>query len=649
MSVPYSESDSDLESLDDYSDYETYSEDCLSIGDDVVLNKILRISRVSDSFVRRCVTKLREDYGQCISEIEEEPGLFFRKGRKDLEASLYCDMETICQFIVDYESQEDVQYHRQFHVTDPRSFEDEDPLLPSFQVLSLVEMDSENKSKKLSRRSIYRRQLVSFLMLGTAKEQPHPFYGRSVDDAMLDAKAVAYASRILYSRPFLLYVIGVILDKTSFSVTVFDRAGMLSSERRAFSANLDVFVRVIRRLSRDMSLVDLGHNPNMYLSPGHTYRQTAYPSFVVETGGVSSECQRFLTEGKPIFISMSLMGRGASVWNICYGEQPAMLVVAWRMESTTGNSGSGGLLSSFQPSQPGRGTCMVAGDFLWPDHDLPQDIESVRKCKLKDKNNLVLHYLVITPAGKMLWDANSDVELVSGLLAAIQGYIAMPNKDTISLGILPDTIYLWDEHRNGTPAPPGMEGYIVGPDTESSSEPVDSLVTTQMQSTMECNITSLMRGSPFEAPFLPYNILRAALNSKIIVRTEHHDMESFLLVFFYALTRRALIQHPKNERVREIFHDVFLCTDLSKLRWERKALWVGAFAPVQRCLSEELAALACFLAGVMSAQNEVVDDELRPLLNFKGSKFSSPPESVPIKCELVEDIFMQVKDVLVSS
>ncbi|KAG5331652.1 hypothetical protein C0989_007718 [Termitomyces sp. Mn162] len=499
-------------------------------------------------------------------------------------------------------------------------------------------MDLENKYKTLSRRSIYRRQLVSFLMLGTAKEQPHPFYGLSMDDATLDAKALAYASRIFYSRPFLLYVIGVILDKDSFSVTVFDRAGMLSSERRAFSANLDLFVRVIRRLSHDMSLVDLGHNPNMYLSPGHTYHQTAYPSFVVETGGVSSGCQRFLTEGKPIFISMSLMGRGASVWNIYYGEQPAMLAVAWRMESISGNSGSGGSSSS---SQLGRGTCLVAGDFLWSDHDLPLDIESVRKCKLKDRNNLVLQYLVITPAGKMLWEANSDMELVSGFLAVIQGYIAMPNKDTTSLGILPDNIYLWDERRNRTPVPLEMEGFIVGPDSESSNESRDSLVATQtqMQSTMECSILSSMRESPFEA----------ALALKPIARSIHHDMESFILVFLYTLARRALTQHPKNEQVRDTFHDVFICTDLSKLRRQRKLLWSGAFACVGRCHGEVVAALASILIELMSAQNQVLNDEFRKppvFLDLQGSKFLNPPESKPISWELVEDLFVRAKRVL---
>jgi hypothetical protein len=116
-----------------------------------------------------------------------------------------------------------------------------------------------------------RRQVSAFIEVKpTEKDRPMP---NARSDAIKDltVQAADYAGLILSSRPFHLFAVGIVIYGLKFAVAVFDRAGGLFSPEYDIEKDLHIFSCVIRRLTCDMGLVQLGHDPTVQLLENHTY------------------------------------------------------------------------------------------------------------------------------------------------------------------------------------------------------------------------------------------------------------------------------------------------------------------------------------------------------------------------------------------
>jgi hypothetical protein len=233
-------------------------------------------------------------------------------------------------------------------------------------------------------------------------------------------------------------------------VGFFDHAGVLFSLEYSLFDNLDILIRVIRRLTCDMSLVDLGHDRLVTLLDEDTYYQDKYPRFKVRMGGpFDTRC--WITEGLPIWVSRSLFGRGTSVWHvrIATGMAPrgnrhkqekainkmtqAVLKVAWRAQKRETESSIYATIKSYG-SHCGIAQFLDGGDAMFPvasDLAILVNIESLRNrwptdehplCPVPD--NAVLHRVLIRPVGRGLWTFESERELVEALRSALAGVFA---------------------------------------------------------------------------------------------------------------------------------------------------------------------------------------------------------------------------------
>jgi hypothetical protein len=119
----------------------------------------------------------------------------------------------------------------------------------------------------------------------------------------------------------MLFCVGILIFGTEFCIGIFDRDGVTFSPIHDTFKDTKIFIRVIRSLSANLSIGELGSDPTIrVLSDLETQRLTgsthcgAYPSAVVSLVGDGP--LQWCTFGPPIWTSLSLFGRGTNVWRV---------------------------------------------------------------------------------------------------------------------------------------------------------------------------------------------------------------------------------------------------------------------------------------------------------------------------------------------
>jgi len=140
---------------------------------------------------------------------------------------------------------------------------------------------------------------------------------------------VADNARILMAtRPFLRFSLHITFCGTNFNLVMFDRNGAVISRSYHFKTHLGLFIRVIRRLSCEMTAYDLGLDTTV--RPEGCLGSNHYPACLVKI----SEDTWYRTEGVPLWQSTSLLGRGTLVFRAREHNTPSgplwILKNAWR-------------------------------------------------------------------------------------------------------------------------------------------------------------------------------------------------------------------------------------------------------------------------------------------------------------------------------
>jgi hypothetical protein len=274
----------------------------------------------------------------------------------------------------------------------------------------------------------FRRQAVSFIEVEVnSGEDPKP---SNVPVKKIAAQAADYAGLVFASRPLQIFVIGFVIFGRYFRATLYTHSNVYYSERYDILADtgLEMLIRVVRRVTWQLTDRDMGLDPTVRLAEGHTFYGPSYPSFVVGmTGGAIPHhhppSNESTTKGHPLWSSLSWLGRSSSVWKCTDG---SVLKVAWRNEKRMSES------EIYAHASPGSGVarlvnggdvCMlnVGGNFIKLDTNfIISRLSEGTKIKRTDFN-VVLHRVYIQPTGKPLCDYSAIEELLRGLLAALKG------------------------------------------------------------------------------------------------------------------------------------------------------------------------------------------------------------------------------------
>jgi hypothetical protein len=232
----------------------------------------------------------------------------------------------------------------------------------------------------------------------------------------------------LGARPFMRYSVHLSLCGAIFNLAIFDRAGGVVSKDYDINDDLEMFIRIIRRLGRDLDAYDLGLDRTVV--PLHNlgiWRQ--FPEFRVPVGGST-----YITKGLPLWQSTSLVGRGTFVCVVVReddeqsgtgGAKSFILKNAWRACARLAESIVYQMISSAPKESTahltdldGVAQFVEGGDILDPLH--PNEmikVSSHRKGFGKSVNqddDPVLHRLVLASHGRKLYEFSTFSQLMRG-------------------------------------------------------------------------------------------------------------------------------------------------------------------------------------------------------------------------------------------
>lgn len=245
-----------------------------------------------------------------------------------------------------------------------------------------------------------------------------------------------YARLHLSASPFQLFSIGLMIFGFEFCVAIFDRDGIMFSPIRDMLKDKGVFIRVVRRLTCDLSPVELGQDPTVRMIgdvESIPWKEKAkavagtdkFPCFSITMGG--NDHRQWFTLGPPIWTSISLLGRGTSIWRVCEATDPAdvtqpvlVLKNAWRSSKRTAESD---IYKSITDSHPGVASHYFGTDVMFPGIDNHTiNVNNLRgDAPCDDEGTPILHRLLLKTIGRPLWEYSSDLEFLKGLRAALRG------------------------------------------------------------------------------------------------------------------------------------------------------------------------------------------------------------------------------------
>ena len=256
---------------------------------------------------------------------------------------------------------------------------------------------------------------------------PNPAHGTALTG--LAAQLADMARLHLAARPFMRYSVHLSICGAIFNLAIFDRAGGVISKNYNLNTDLELFVRVICRLGRELDAYDLGLDPTVV--PLHCLGNwERFPEFRVTVGGST-----YTTRGLPLWQSTSLVGRGTFVWVVeleAGAEESGkgktksfILKNAWRASARLAEStiykmiwSAPEELTSHLTDLDGVARFVEGGDVFDPQQPNGMiKVSSHRKGfgnPVNEADDPVLHRLVLASHGRKLYEFANFSELMRG-------------------------------------------------------------------------------------------------------------------------------------------------------------------------------------------------------------------------------------------
>ncbi|KDR76948.1 hypothetical protein GALMADRAFT_246089 [Galerina marginata CBS 339.88] len=430
-------------------------------------------------------------------------------------------------------------------------------------------------------------------------------------------QAADHARLLLSGQPFQLFTFGLLIFGSRFCVAVFDRDGVQFSPVHDVWEDISVLIRVIRSLTCHLSDVEFGQDPTVatlsnrehliWIKQAKELGHLAladFPTFVIAMGGSSNRSWK--TIGIPIWTSVSLLGRGTSIWLVREDDTGPILVLknTWRRDSRNSESliyrsviGQHPALAKFREGQdvkfPGEERYITVHNMRGPSDDPG------------DGGDVGLHRLLLENRGRPIWECDSEKELLQGIRAALTAHEFLTDQGILHRDISTGNIMLPVQ----TPPEPGAEGFLM--DLEFAHVERNAIKNVSPKCMPGGGMTSpavstkiyfgpdVLRGAAMTgtAQFMAVELLEAIMNRVSIKHETRHDIESFIYVLAYAVIKRAVLRsrtldETTPDRLHTFFYSNFgrmTLDDISTSRRGRTPLLFGGRFP--DLVSEPLAKL----------------------------------------------------------
>lgn len=574
--------------------------------DQQIVFDTLFTDKVNDQFVDSCLSAFKQsdemqDAVRSLKALEGERKKGTRHtGQRKRERDMYPHLDHIFKFITTFDraSATMTQNARKFHISlSPIADGGHTFGFPKGQPDFII-------ANAEAGYSIWRDVSAFVEVKATKKQGPKPIRARDGTIQEIVVQAADYARLFLSARPFMLFAVALLISGSEFCVGIFDRGGVRLSPVLDMWEKLVTFIKVIRSLSCDLTEVELGLDPTVFEVDHQTATDlgvdTSYPTYLVGPVGDDAEQRTWCTIDVPRWSSLSFTGRGTMVWKVreyIKGRDnnknrlngPEMILKNfWRSSKRDSEST---IYQSVQGEHPGLAKFLTGGDVRDPrpvlrqktvtnppDHvakGILDEIISVRHLRgdALDASapTPVLHRLLLSTVGRPLWQYSSDVELLKGMRAALEGHRFLCEQGILHRDISAGNILL----AAGSSAPPGCEGFI----TDLEFAWTETVIGPSNLSPETALSVPAQRGAAITGTlqFMAMHLLNCLKRKqKDAVHTVEHDLESFIWSMVYAILRKLLTVQdaPSHEKtlLTTMFQDSFGRLTIDRILKSRRDL-----------------------------------------------------------------------------
>ncbi|KAH9896108.1 hypothetical protein C8Q73DRAFT_789892 [Cubamyces lactineus] len=558
--------------------------------DDQSVMSRLRTSSIDDRFVDECTRTLKDklaediktlnvlatradgyliEYLESEAEIEAQmksaPPTQPKKSRRELQ--MYGPLERILEHIARAESLQgqgaeafDRLFRSQSTILTPNQYHTLGfpKFAPDFSLLrdrSLSQLPQAQQRRWCDR--------AGFIEVKPSNNQhAYPTVAGGPASSLL-AQAADYARLHLSGRPFSVFSISLLIFGCGFCVCIFDRQGVLVSPRYHMWDDLDVFIRVVRSLTRVLDEHEVGLDPSVSPAP-HSMLPDGTEAYIVDP--VGSDPRRWCTVREPIWSSLSLFGRGTTVWRVrevnasgqlCGPEM--ILKTSWRSSDRDAESF---VYHAIKGSHPGLAKYVDGGDVRFPNnkHICISAYALRNKTPPSDSKDAILHRIVFATSGRPVWEYRSERELLEGFIAALEAHQFLAKQNILHRDISAGNILLAEDSSRQ-----GSAGFLTDLDLARLEPDVEVKITETVSppkgygaipphlhgiSTRTTNkYSGSRRGGQISGTlqFMSVRLLEAlSSDNGSTPSTIEDDLESFLWVLVYAVYRRLRSRIPRN-------------------------------------------------------------------------------------------------------
>ncbi|KIP06273.1 hypothetical protein PHLGIDRAFT_128399 [Phlebiopsis gigantea 11061_1 CR5-6] len=521
-----------------------------------------------------------------------------------------------------------------------------------------------------------------------------PYHARSAPSGLdpftpkpVVSQAADYARLHMSCRPFQLFSIGIVIFASDFTVSVFDRGGVMHSPQMKVFDDDGVtsdFIRVAHLLSCSLTEHELGLDPTVTSSPNADL--TTVPSYTVGFTPHTPPCDSWRTIGRPIWRSYSLLGRGTVVWRVqALDADPTRLLIlksAWRHQDRKGEAE----IYKYMDQRGITGTQGIASfrngqdvvHALTGGRELPLSVNALRPTQARIPKDIILHRVVLNSVGKPLWEYDDPAHFLRALLAIVEGIRTLQQHNIQHRDISAGNILLSVDPRPGYEAfltdfelakiPPQsrlvpnsipIQVPVVQMPKERKVPPAVTVMrTTSWHEEVDDRQGPEMTGTlQFMAIAMLENCVRHKKQGYVPVpHATHHDLESVVWVAEYVLFRRAYrnaLELPEKDELRKevvrLFQEEFGRLNPGAILRSRSATkeWdttSGARQLVElRCVDEQLLELLPKLVPAVKEQYPAPNsDNLGWWRTMRGKEPVEEPQVIsPLTCDDLKIFFKQ--------
>ncbi|KAF7986652.1 hypothetical protein HWV62_26484 [Athelia sp. TMB] len=454
------------------------------------------------------------------------------------EQEMYGPLSVLFEKIVQFSwTGAEPQYNRRWVATsDAKLIKEGDSfgfpkLSPDFVLLEPNVQDTLNRPKASHlwrQQSAFAEVKPHFDQGPYAKSSPHSPTPRSIV-----VQAADYARLHLSGRPFQLFSVVLLIFGSHFCVAIFDRQAVTFSPSYDIWDSPDVFVRVVRGLAQNASLVQLGQDPTARVLDDHEVQEVlkkypdsfatrptplGYPTYEVSMGAGTG---RWYTTGYPIWFSLSLLGRGTVVWLVVDKTSGGVTVLktAWRAGNRLAESKIYGMLEG--KTHRGLATFVSGDDVVFPENGRAISVAEFRGSD--EICSPTLHRLFLNTLGKPIWEYNgSELTLLKGIRAALRGHQFLYENGILHRDVSAGNILLAFEDNPED----GAEGFITDVEFAYIADD-DSASPGQEPVPRGAVMTGTMQ-------FMAVELLQAMKKRQQLAHILYHDLESFAWVLGYS-------------------------------------------------------------------------------------------------------------------